>query len=69
MVCGEATCDAPVPVPGESLPDGSRFFPLGPPVCIGCTLQLIFWYSLTNTFIFAPFDGSTNSFACFIHSY
>ena len=61
-----ATRDAPVPVPGESVPDGSRVFSFrSTPMCVGCTLLLIVWYCLTH---FAPLDWSTNSFACFIHT-
>ena len=30
----EAICDAPVPVPGESVTDGSRIRSFGPPVCV-----------------------------------
>ena len=33
-VRGEAICDAPVPVPGESVTDGSRVRSFGPPVCV-----------------------------------
>ena len=30
----EAICEAPVPVPGESVTDGSRIRSCGPPVCV-----------------------------------
>ena len=47
MVRGEATCDAPVPVPGESVPDGSRVLSFGSTrVCVGCTLNKHILHSL-----------------------
>ena len=34
VVRGEASCDAPVPVPGEPVPDGSRILSFEPLVCV-----------------------------------
>ena len=50
VVRGEVTCDAPVPVPCESVPDGLRVLPLGPSVCVCQLYSSVVWYCLTSTF-------------------
>ena len=43
VVRGEATCDAPVPVPGESVPDGSRVLSFrSTQVCVRVSVILVF---------------------------
>ena len=42
MVRGEAICDTPVPVPGESVSDGSQVPNFGSAgVCDGCAKSLL----------------------------
>ena len=44
MVRGGALCDAPVPVPGESVTDGSWVRSFGPPVCVTVVPFSFLWH-------------------------